>query len=45
MFLKFVTGQEDIDTKFDEYVKEIEKKGIAQAVEIMQNAYDTFAGR
>lgn len=45
MFLKFVTGQESIDEKFGDYVKEIEKKGIAQAAEIMQKAYDEFKNR
>lgn len=42
MILKFIMGQESIDDKYDEYVKSIQNKGIEEAVEIMQKAYDSF---
>lgn len=42
MILKFIMGQESIDDKYDEYVKNIQNKGIEEAVEIMQKAYDSF---
>ena len=42
MMLKFIMGQESIDEKFEEYVANIEAKGIAEATEIMQRAYDAF---
>lgn len=45
MFLKFVMGQESIDEKYEEYVANIEAKGIDQAIEIMQRAYDAFMGK
>ena len=42
MLLKFIMGQESIDDKYDEYVANLEAKGIGTATEIMQKAYDTF---
>lgn len=45
MFLKFVMGQESIDEKYEEYVSNIRAKGIDQAIEIMQRAYDAFMGK
>ncbi|MFD2044906.1 extracellular solute-binding protein [Ornithinibacillus salinisoli] len=43
MEAKFITGAEDIDAKWDEYVSTLEKQGIDKLVEVHQSAYDRWA--
>ena len=44
MTLKFILGQESLD-KFDEYVKNVEKLGIGEVLEMKQAAYDRYQTR
>lgn len=44
MKLKFILGQESLD-KFDEYVSNIEKLGIADVLKCKQDAYDRYQAR
>ncbi|SHG46987.1 extracellular solute-binding protein [Ornithinibacillus halophilus] len=43
MEAKFITGAEDIDAMWDEYVSTLEKQGIGDLVEAHQSAYDRWA--
>jgi putative aldouronate transport system substrate-binding protein len=40
MIIKFITGQEDLDAKWDEYVKTCIDLGIREAKAVWQKAYD-----
>ncbi|NSW89259.1 MAG: extracellular solute-binding protein [Firmicutes bacterium] len=44
MFTKFIMGVEPID-KFEEYVQQIKKMGIDEAIKIQQAAYDRYNNR
>lgn len=44
MILKFIVGEESLD-KFEDYVAQIEKMGIADALAIEQAAYDRYQSR
>lgn len=37
---KFITGQEDLDTGWDNYLNQLEKMGLPEVLEIYQNVYD-----
>lgn len=39
---EWITGVADIDVEYDSFVEEMEKMGIDEFVEIMQNTYDTY---
>ncbi len=45
MRLKFSTGVEDVDAKWDEYIKTLESYGIERMIEITQDAYDRFLAK
>lgn len=40
--LKFVIGTEDIETKWDEYIRICDQMGIQEAIKIYQTAYDRY---
>jgi putative aldouronate transport system substrate-binding protein len=44
MVIKFITGAADL-SKFDEYVNEIKKMGIDEAIKLQQAAYDRYLKR
>lgn len=44
MTLKFIFGDADL-AQFDEYVGNIEKMGLARALEIQNAAYDRYKAR
>lgn len=37
---KFISGEEDIESGWDAYIKNLEKMGLADLLEIYQNAYN-----
>ncbi len=41
----WLTGEADIDETWDDYVAEIEGAGLAQVLEIRQNAYNAYKGK
>lgn len=43
-FVKFIMGQESLD-RFDQYVEQIERMGIADAIKIQQDALDRYNAR
>ena len=45
MILKFITGQEDINTGWDAYVSHMDSLNIARTTEIMQETYDSYMAR
>ena len=45
MKIKFVTGQVDLDSGFEEYMSTLDKMGIDRAKEIYQKALDEFNAR
>ncbi|HML49296.1 MAG TPA: hypothetical protein PKE04_21360, partial [Clostridia bacterium] len=44
MFCRFIMGQESFDN-YDKFVSQVQGKGAAEAVAIMQRAYDNFLSR
>lgn len=44
MFIKFVTGAESLD-KYDQYVQNLKKMGIEEALKITQDNYDSYKKR
>lgn len=44
MMLKFIIGEEPL-TKYDEYIAELEQRGLSRALEIMQASYDRYMSR
>lgn len=40
MHAKFITGEEDIEAGWDAYLKNLEKMGLPEVLEMYQNAYD-----
>lgn len=45
MTVKFLLGTEDIEAKWDEYVANLNKFGLDEAIEINQAAYERFVAR
>ncbi len=43
VFADFITGRQDIDSGWDAYVKQMNKLGLEQFVELRQKAYDVIA--
>jgi putative aldouronate transport system substrate-binding protein len=39
-----ISGEVDIDAEWDTYVKNMKDYGVDRYIEIVQNAYDRFAG-
>jgi putative aldouronate transport system substrate-binding protein len=39
---KFITGKEDVDAKFDWFVEQLNKMGLAEAKKAQQSAYERF---
>lgn len=44
MALKFITGEESLDN-FDDFVKELNKLGLEEILEIQQNAFDRYLAK
>ena len=44
MEIKFITGEEPL-SNFDNYVKQLEKMGVRDALEIYRREYDKFMSR
>lgn len=44
MMLKFIIGEEPL-SKYDEYIAELEQRGLSRALEIMQASYDRYMSR
>lgn len=42
---KFITGQMDIDAKWDEFQSKMEKLGIKEMQDMVQRAYDAYLGK
>jgi putative aldouronate transport system substrate-binding protein len=40
MFARFITGDADIDTEWDDYLKELENMRLPRYLELMQQSYD-----
>ena len=40
MAVKFITGQEDLETGWDNYLSKLEKMGLEEVLEIYENVYD-----
>ena len=45
MSIKFILGTEDIEEKWDEYVKTLSAYGIDEAVALYQSAYDAYLAK
>lgn len=45
MSIKFILGTEDIEAKWDEYVKTLSAYGIEEAVALYQSAYDAYLAK
>lgn len=44
-FTSWLLGSSDFDEEYDEFVKELKKRGIDEAISINQRAYDTYLGK
>ena len=40
-----ITGELDIDATWDEFVKGLESRNLARYMELIQGAYDRYAGK
>lgn len=45
MHAKFITGQEDLDTGWDNYLSKLERMGLPEVLEIYQKVYDETNGK
>lgn len=45
MRVKFITGSEDVEEKYDEYVETLKGIGVDRVVELMQEAYDRYQSK
>ena len=42
---EWITGASNIDVQYDQFVKDLEKMGVDDLTEIMQDAYDSYMGK